>query len=98
MGAAICFASIIVTGGLYHAGVLAPSLLRTKAFCLASAVLQVVLEGLSMSFSSVLTSLWDFLLLVQQSIQMLSVEIILQKFNEAGELIYIYSVLDEHAG
>lgn len=39
-----------------------------------------------------------FAAFAQQSIQMLSVEIIIQKFNEAGELIYIYSVLDEHAG
>lgn len=46
LGGAIYFASIIVSGGLYHAGGTALSPLRTKAFCLASlALMKVELEG-----------------------------------------------------
>lgn len=46
LGGAIYFAFIIVSGGLYHAGGIAPRLLRTKAFCLASsALVQVEVEG-----------------------------------------------------
>ncbi len=49
LGGAIYLASIIVSGGLYHAGGKALSPLRTKAFCLASlALMQVELEGRSL--------------------------------------------------
>ncbi len=54
LGGAVYFASIIVSGGLYYAGGIARSPLRTKGFCLTSfALMQVDLEGRSLCPSPV---------------------------------------------